>query len=93
MLLSPVNLSLENRTCTLCDMIVLEDEAHFVTRCPLYEIHRSQLFQTAEQLDPNFNTLQDEQKLIFLLNSLPKALSKFLKLAWNKRQNELYNFH
>ena len=88
-----VNLPLENRTCTLCDMIVLEDEAHFVTRCPLYEIHRSQLFQTAEQLDPNFNTLQDEQKLIFLLNSLPKALSKFLKIAWNKRQNELYNFH
>ena len=40
-----VNLPLENRTCTLCDMIVLEDEVHFVTRCPLFkEIYRNQLF-------------------------------------------------
>ena len=88
-----VNLPLVNRTCTLCDMIVLEDEVHFVKRCPLYEIYRNQLFQSAKQLDTNFNTLEGEQKLSFFLNSLPKALLKFLKLAWNRWQNELYNFY
>ena len=40
----PRKLPLEERTCSLCTLNVIEDEKHLLLHCPFYEEERSHLF-------------------------------------------------
>ena len=56
----------ENRTCKMC-LGMIEDEPHFLTNCVLYG-SRIKLFQNFEVLYPNFHTLNNDQKFIYLMS-------------------------
>ena len=60
------------RWCLFCKKqldSVVEDEKHILLHCPLYELHREQLFSCVYELCPNFKHLNDDERLNYLLNS------------------------
>ena len=75
------------RKC-LCKTDV-EDEFHFVTKCPLYTGERKHLFNTVSIKCKNFESMTGKQKFIYILSNedinLVRALSKFLFRSFKLR--------
>lgn len=70
------------RKCFLCKDVV-EDEKHFITKCPLYSKERNFLYQSLEKSSIHFNSLTtDEQKFIFIMTNedtnVMNDLSKYI---------------
>jgi hypothetical protein len=61
-------LHLNQRVCFHCKENV-EDEAHVILVCPLYEDIRNTLFNCARRSCANFDLFTDADKLCFLLSS------------------------
>ena len=59
----------EERKCLMCNENVIEDEQHFLTTCPKYGTHRTQLYEKIGHSVPNFNSLSAEQKFIYMMSS------------------------
>ncbi len=53
----------KDRICLLCDHNIIESECHIIMSCP--ELC-GELFSYAAQFEPNFNKLNDDQKLVLL---------------------------
>ena len=70
-----------DRTCFNCTSIV-EDELHVLIHCPLYDDLRFNLFNEATSVCLNFQTLNDEEKLHFIL-SYPDIVNFSAKTCWN----------
>ena len=56
------------RKCFLCKDTV-EDEQHFITKCPLYSKQRSTLYHSLQNNSIHFNSLTDEQKFVFIMTN------------------------
>ena len=70
------------RKCFVCKGDV-EDEKHFVIKCPLYEKERSILFQACRENSVNFDLLNEEEKLVFIFtNESPEVTSKLAKFTF-----------
>ena len=54
-----------DRLCPKCE--VLEDEVHFLTSCDLFTTERDILFSRITTMFPDFQTLANHEKLIFML--------------------------
>jgi hypothetical protein len=80
------NKSLEDRTCEVCNTNVIEDEVHFVCKCPIYDHLRAELFNSL-----NIAHLSDVEKLIYLVKFHWKKLAVFLEKAWFIRKSLLYS--
>jgi hypothetical protein len=65
------------RICSICNLGI-EDEFHFLTICPTYLEARNELFNTADNLTPNFKEIPTNfQKFIYLMsNEDPTLLAK-----------------
>ena len=78
------------RKCFNCKTEV-EDECHFVTKCPLYATFRECLYITCKRNSKNFASLTDEQKFIFILSNedieISRALAKFLFRSFKIRES------
>ena len=85
-----INEILNERICTLCELQDIEDEIHFVCRCPKYDNPRLQLFHIASDRNPNFYLMTEPDKFIFLVKHLYKKLAIFIKQSWQIRQNLIY---
>ncbi len=85
------NLSVSNITCHVCAHDI-EDEAHVLLHCPLYDNFREILFVEAESYDENFINLCDEQKLKFLFSNVDilRLCAKTCHLILNTRRNSIY---
>ena len=73
----------ENRKCTLCDLNDIEDEFHFVLKCPFYSLLRKQYIKEYYYKKPSvFKMIQlfSVQNVTELCN-----LGKYLHLATKKR--------
>ena len=70
----------ENRTCKMC-LGMIEDEPHFLTNCVLYG-SRIKLFQNFEVLYPNFHTLDNDQKFIYLMSQENSDITTALAKAY-----------
>lgn len=69
-----------NRVCFCCKE-ELEDESHFLIKCPLYSENRSNLFQACRENCKNFDSLMtDQQKFIFILTNESESVVQ--KLAY-----------
>ena len=66
---------MEDRICNLCNSEV-EDEIHFLTRCPLLNVHRTRYFNIFENSCKNFSILKEKQKLYWLMSSEDKCIIK-----------------
>jgi len=88
-----INLAVEDRTCNLCPSKEVEDETHFLTSCSAYTQERMSLFRQANEACPNFASLNDSMKLIWLMSSededIIKATATFLVLCFKTRNERL----
>ena len=48
------NTPYDDRKCTLCNLNEVEDEVHFVFKCPIYVVHRTQFYNEITTKVPNF---------------------------------------
>ncbi len=80
------NLKENERICLLCQQNCVENEAHFLFECDLYETERSQF---EAEIGVNFSNLSTENKFRTVFEH-PYRLGKFLKAAINKRKTKLY---
>ena len=47
-------------------MNILEDEAHVILSCPLYDDFRKKIFDEATHFNSDFMSFHDKQKLVLL---------------------------
>ena len=57
------------RMCKYCNVNAVEDEIHFISNCPFYDLERNELFKEATKFHRYFTTFTDEKKTIHLLTS------------------------
>ena len=85
---------MKDRVCEVCKEQV-EDEIHFLIKCPCYKEQRVTLFNKLEKEFKNFRNLNDENKFIWLLSSEDKivimAVYKLLSDLFEKRKELLIN--
>ena len=85
--------AIQNRLCFYCN--VLEDEIHFICKCPLYDSERNYLFDLVESKVSDFPSLDDKEKFIFLLScdnqQILTNLGKFIYKSFIKRSLSLNN--
>ena len=81
----------EERICKLCDLNTCEDEVHFISICPKFCNERRLLFQSASRSYPNFDRLDSEQKLVFLMSNedIIKSLGIYITQCFLKRTDYL----
>ena len=77
----------ELRYCRLCSSLKVEDEHHFLVECRTYGQQRKELFETAENEVKSFNTMNPQQKLIYLLSTenikLVQEVAKYARDAFD----------
>ena len=81
----------ENRFCILCQNMEVEDEVHFILKCPFYDDLRNPILQLANLQYPNFTELTDleQLKVIFQSEDLLKTASFCLNRMYNRRSQML----
>lgn len=83
--------ALEERICTTCDAV--ENEIHFLIKCPRHSNERTQLYKEVTDACPNFLVLSDEQKFLYLVTSegkIIKATAKFCHLSFEKHNTYIH---
>ena len=84
------DISAENRLCTLCHLEgdnSVEDEVHFLVRCPVYQKLRENLLPQLVLLDRN---MTDEQKFVEIMTNFEvKNIARFVYLAFEERKIKL----
>ena len=83
----PVN----ERLCEQCDLGKVEDEVHFLCECTFYEQVRNNLFDWINQSDPDFTTLEIQEKFKYLVKKQWKDVSLYVLQAWRMRREKLYS--
>ena len=64
------------RLCSVCQEV--EDWIHFLIRCTRYNLLRNEVFGKIYQISPNFTSLNDNEKYVFLMTSCNKQLMVWL---------------
>ena len=79
--------SLNERLCGFFEASVIEDETHLLISCSFYSDLRHELFQNASDVNTNFESMSDSEKLIFLMKTdiLQTKISSTL-LQMNRRR-------
>ena len=85
------NLPVNQRTCFNCRECV-ESENHVLLHCPLYEDLQHEMFHEALQFYPQFNVLNDDEKIVILFSdvNLVKTVAKTCKSILDRRRRFLY---
>jgi hypothetical protein len=78
------------RICKLCDLNTCEDEQHFLCSCPRFKAMRLMFSNSISILQPEFETMNEEAKLIFCCTNRQIQTSKFISQAWKVRTDILY---
>ena len=64
--------------CKFCSCNEVENESHFLFSCNLYQNIRKKLFDDVTLKYPNFNTLSNSDKILFLFNNIDPFICKKL---------------
>ena len=73
----------------MCDV---EAEFNVLCICNVYDDLRICLYNKSREQNPDFETLDDIEKFVFINDNMQGALSKFLYLAMKRRKETLYRF-
>ena len=84
------NKKVEERVCYMCDKRETEDEYHFLCKCPYYADERKVLYDNISTRNEMFMTMSDEDKFTYLMSECSINVCKYIKVAWEKRRNKLY---
>ena len=83
------NIPVDKRICKQCKTAI-EDEAHFLISCPKYQAARQTLFSHVHTICPNYTSLNDKDKFIWIMSaenkSIIKHLVNFIESAYHIRQ-------
>ena len=83
----------EERNCRYCNLDDVEDEEHFLLKCPLYNEERLSLFNSVVL---NVSAMSQGEVLVYLLSSKEpttvKALGTFLHNAFRKREKVMNHY-
>ena len=82
----------EQRVCPFCRDCV-ENEMHVLTKCPVYEDIRNEVFNKASEVDNLFLSKSDSEKFIFMFSNdaLIRIVAKSCFFILNRRHNLLYS--
>ena len=80
----------EQRLCSFCNQLQIEDEKHFLIQCTFYNDIRADVFND-QFSNRQFNGLNDVDKLVYLVRKFPRKLAKYIVKAYMRRRNALYN--
>jgi exonuclease III len=89
------SLKLTERTCCYCTLNVVEDEYHFLLKCPLYSTERAVYLKNVFDKNLNIRSLQPDMLFLWLLSTEDKDVcsetARFIyeSLAKRKSQNEI----
>ena len=80
----------EERICKNCDLEEVEDESHFLLKCPLYCQQRTILMRTIL----SYTTSESEEELFIILmksgeTAVLKALGKYVHTAFKMREDHM----
>ena len=91
----PKKIDRDKRYCYFCKNEV-EDEQHFLLSCPLYTALREKLENSCRLNCINYNSLNPEQKFIFIMSNenglILKTPGKFIVESMNLREKMLDYF-
>jgi hypothetical protein len=80
---------LEDRLCTVCDKSEVEDEFHFLLKCPLYNIERACLLKVIFEAEPSMQCFSDLELFYNILASENERIlfcvCKFIQKGFKKR--------
>lgn len=80
----------ERRYCLWCNDCI-ENECHFLFKCPVYQTLREVLYTDINIIFPNFANMTDTEKLVALMDErLCKLTSKYTYEAFKLRRENLY---
>jgi hypothetical protein len=81
----------ENKTCLYCNNNDVEDEMHFLLKCPLYSIERKVFMDFIYNDNNQVASLQTKDKFYWLLNNeninIINKLSEFILKNFEKRSS------
>ncbi len=90
------NIPREERYCLFCKTkndLVIEDEIHFLTCCPLFATEREEMINSISEKYPSIKMLNMEKLLIWLLSQEDPAclelVGNFCKNSFKKREKEI----
>ena len=63
-----------DRHCKVCNGGVVEDQYHFVFKCPVYAIRQAIFIEKIKEKVNDWDTLNDTDKFITLFNDQPRLL-------------------
>ena len=86
-----INIPLQDRKCTICDLNEVEVVKHFLCICPVYNNIRSTRYTKANTISSEFSTLNMSERFIFLMKYVWRDVSNFIFTVWNRRKSILYN--
>ena len=80
----------EERICKNCDLDEVEDESHFLLKCPLYCQQRTTLMTTIL----SYTTSESQEELFIILmksreTAVIKALGKYIHTAFKMREEHM----
>ena len=85
----------EGRMCLVCNRGYIEDERHFLMYCPGYDNIRNELHCLLSTHDVVFKSLNDEDKIKYLLTleneTTSKIVGKYTYLMFQKRKDILHS--
>ena len=84
---------LNERLCGFCEASVIEDETHLLISCSFYSDLRHELFQNASDVNTNFESMSDSEKLIFLMKTdilQTKIASTLLQMNRRRRSTVIH---
>ena len=84
------SIELSERICEFCLLGEVEDELHFICKCPLYDNLRFNLYSTVTSEFGNFIDLQDEEKFIYLMQNNHRTATRFCWKAFCIRRQTLF---
>ncbi len=79
-----------NRLCKICNGGEVEDQCHFVFKCPAYMIRRSIFNDNAKIKIPHWDNLDDISKFKLLFEEHPRMLAKYVKDIFLYRKSLIY---
>ena len=84
------NIDLIDRKCTLCDLNEIEDEYHFICKCPVYKEFRDDMYSKCRDYNEHFDTLPDREKFVNIMKKSSKSTGRFIVNSFEKRRKILY---
>ncbi len=79
-----------DRLCKICNEGVLEDQYHFVLRCPIYNDRRNVFIEKVKEKTIQWENLSDNDKFINLFTEHPRIFGKYVKDIFLYRKSQIY---